>query len=77
MTVALRLLDGPEREVTPEVHRRTYEILRQAARHHSQDFEGERLETIVDLIKQGMKRRERTVRLSAGWVPSSASFIAI
>jgi hypothetical protein len=66
MGIASRLLDGPEKEVTPEVHRNTYEILRQAARHHSQGFGGNRLETIVSLIKQGMQRRERTIRLSAG-----------
>ena len=66
MTIVLRLLDGPERVVTPEVHHRAFETLRQAARHHSQGFGGDRLETIVGLIKRGMQRGERAVRLSAG-----------
>ena len=66
MAIALRLLDGPEKDVTAEVHRYTFEFLRQAARHHSQGFGGNRLESIVSLIKRGMQRRERAVRLSAG-----------
>jgi hypothetical protein len=66
MAIALRLLDGPEKVVTAEVHRHTYEFLRQAVRHHSQGFGGSRLDSFVNLIKQGMQRRERAVRLSAG-----------
>lgn len=66
MTLVVRLLDGSEREVTTEARRLAYEVLRQAVRHHSQGFGGNKLDIVASLIKRGMERRERGVRLSAG-----------
>lgn len=66
MSVVFRLLEGSDGEVTTEVRRHIYEVLRQAVRHHSQGSGRNRLESLAGLIKQGMEHRARSVRLSAG-----------
>ncbi|KAF8592595.1 hypothetical protein K439DRAFT_1625944 [Ramaria rubella] len=68
MNVASHLLEGSDDASRSKVQLHVYESLRQAARHHSQGFGGNRLESIATLIMHGMQRKERGVRLSAGRV---------
>ncbi|KIJ56487.1 hypothetical protein M422DRAFT_238114 [Sphaerobolus stellatus SS14] len=64
--MGMRLLEAAGTKVTAEYACLVYELFGQAANHHSQAFGGSKLEELVKVLKYGMQRQERTVRLTAG-----------
>jgi len=64
--MGVQLLEAAGSKVTAEYAGYVYELFAQAAKHHSQGFGGSKLEEVVRVVKYGMQRQERQVRLKAG-----------
>lgn len=66
MRVAVPLLNGTDREVTPTVCRAVYDALARVVRHHTSGFGAAMVNPMSELVMKGMKNGDRGVRLSAG-----------
>ncbi|RDB19974.1 Serine/threonine-protein kinase atr [Hypsizygus marmoreus] len=66
ISISLRLLDGPEEEVTREVRKRTLASLTRAMRHQTRNQRCESLESATRVIYHELSSNERSVRLCAG-----------
>lgn len=66
MTVAIVLLEGPEREITSQVRVAVYDALRFNIRHDNQLWGFGGLENVARFTFRGMKDESREVRHSAG-----------
>jgi serine/threonine-protein kinase ATR len=68
VTIASRLLEGNEDEVTPLVRQRVYETLDRVVKHYPSNEDNDGLTRAGKMAIQGMTDKNRTVRLSAGSV---------
>ncbi|KAG6868123.1 hypothetical protein C0993_007327 [Termitomyces sp. T159_Od127] len=62
----MRLIHGPDNEVTSELRRLAFAALTRVIRHHSIKEDRETIDGTFDFIFHGLTDRERSVRLGAG-----------
>jgi hypothetical protein len=62
----LKLLEGPPKDVTVEVHRVTYNALAEGLKYHSLELDGIETLGIDNIVDAGLVHKHRLVRLSAG-----------
>lgn len=68
LVVIARLLEGSEDEVTAHVRRSAYDALCRVIKHHDPRSATHGLEDAGNVILRGISDKERSVRLSAGYV---------
>ncbi|KAJ7639483.1 hypothetical protein FB45DRAFT_977215 [Roridomyces roridus] len=66
LSVAARFLDGSDKEVTPGVRRRVYQVLGRLIKHHTFGPEREGLEHLTTTVLRGVVDPDRSARLAAG-----------